>query len=110
LTADYAKFYRFPDFFFRLDPGVVLAVFCVTTAAGAVAVLGCVRGAVRLPPAEAMRPEPPAVYRRLLFERLGLYDLLSPSARMVLRNIERRPLRALVSILGIATATSTVVI
>jgi putative ABC transport system permease protein len=110
LTADYAKFYRFPDFSFHLDPGVVLAVFCVTSAAGALAVLGCVRGAVRLPPAEAMRPEPPAVYRRLLFERLGLYDLLSPSARMVMRNIERRPLRALVSILGIATATSTVVV
>jgi putative ABC transport system permease protein len=39
-----------------------------------VAALGAqsaVRRAVRIPPAEAMRPEPPAAYRRSLFERRG---------------------------------------
>lgn len=110
LAGDYTRFYRFPDFEFSLSGAVVAAAVAVSVLAGAAAVLGAVRRAARLPAAEAMRPEPPAVYRPLVAERLGLHGLLTPAARMVLRNLERRPLRACTSILGVAMAVSTLVV
>jgi putative ABC transport system permease protein len=64
---------------------------------------------VRLPPAEAMRPEPPARFRATVIERLGLQAMLSPATRMILRQIERRPVRALLTTLGIAFATGIMV-
>ncbi|MEM1179721.1 MAG: FtsX-like permease family protein, partial [Acidobacteriota bacterium] len=69
-----------------------------------------VRAAVQLPPAEAMRPEPPARFRRTLVERLGLARFLSQPMRIVLRNIERRPLRAAASILGIGCSGGLLII
>ena len=69
-----------------------------------------VRRAVRLPPAEAMRPEPPASYRESLLERAGLRGLLSQPARMILRNVQRRPVRALTSVVGIAFAGALMVV
>ena len=75
-----------------------------------VGALGAVRRAVRLPPAEAMRPEPPAMYRRSVVERLGLGRLLSQPARMVIRNLERRPGRAIASVVGIAFAAAMLIV
>jgi putative ABC transport system permease protein len=74
-----------------------------------VAALGAqaaVRRAVRVPPAEAMRPEAPARYRRSLVERLS--GALRPplAARMVLRSLERQPVRALISVVGMAFAVA----
>ena len=68
------------------------------------------RQAVRLPPAEAMRPEPPAEFRPSLLERLGLTHLVSISIRMALRNLERRPWQALFTGLGLALATGIPVV
>ena len=60
-------------------------------------------------PAEAMRPEPPATFRPGILERLGFRVLLTPASRMILRNLDRRRWRALVSILAIALAVAIVV-
>jgi putative ABC transport system permease protein len=65
-------------------------------------VWGSVRLAVRLPPAEAMRPEPPADFRPTMIERVGVHRLLGPSMRMALRNLERKPWQALFTGLGLA--------
>ncbi len=97
----YMAFYRFPYLDWTLSPALlgIAALFALATAAlGASSALARV---YRLPPAEAMRPEPPPRYRRSLAERAGLAFLLDPPARMVLRNLERRPLRATLSVLGI---------
>jgi len=59
---------------------------------------------VRLRPAEALRPPAPAQFRPLLVERLGYARLLTPSQRMVMRNLERKPLRAATTVAGIAGA------
>jgi len=55
--------------------------------------LGSLRRAVRLPPAEAMRTEPPATYWATLLERAGLGRFLSPPTQMILRQLERQPTR-----------------
>jgi putative ABC transport system permease protein len=49
-----------------------------------------------------MRPEPPAHYRESLVERLGLKRFLSQPARMIVRNLERRPWKAFFTATGIA--------
>lgn len=104
LAELYRTFFRFPYLEYQLTPRVVVIGVLVTVGAGLTGTLSAVRRAVRLPPAEAMRPEPPPVYRATVVERLGLQRLFAQPVRMILRNLERRPLRALLSVLGIAFA------
>lgn len=106
MTNLYTQFFHFPVYDFHLSyPSLLLGVGL--SAAAAVAGTGvAVWRATRLPPAEAMRPLAPSAYRPSLLERLGLSNLLSPSARMVLRQLERQPVRALMSVIGMAMAVS----
>ena len=108
LSRIYARFYQFPIATYTQDWSVVGAAFLVAGGAALLGAVGAVRRAVRLPPAEAMRPEAPAAYRAGIVERLGLERLMSSAGRIVLRNIERRPLRALLTVTGIALATAIV--
>ncbi len=82
----------------------------ISAAAGFLAVFGAVRRAMKLPPAEAMRPEAPADYRATISERLGLQKFFAQTARMILRQVERRPLRAALSILGIALSIAVMIL
>src|SRR5437588_2889625 len=63
LVGMYHRFFRFPDLAFRLDHFAFPLALLVSAGAAAVGVFGAVRRAAQLPPAEAMRPEPPANYR-----------------------------------------------
>ena len=105
MTRNYGDYYRLPDLAFVL-PSRAIAEAVVLTAVGAGSgTLAAIRRTIRLAPAEAMRPEAPPTYRATVVERLGLERLLPPAARIVLRELERKPLRAALSILGIALAT-----
>jgi len=106
----YVQFYRFPVL--RYEPGAMVVLLAVGTSALAAfaGALGSVRRAWRVPPAEAMRPEPPARFRAGLLERAGLHRLLAPSVRIIIRNLARRPVRAALSTLGIALATSILIL
>jgi putative ABC transport system permease protein len=105
----YLEFYRFPFLHYTLRPAVVLTAVALTTGAALVGVLRAVSRAVRLPPAEAMRPAPPARYRRTVVERIGLERLLDQPTRMILRNLERQPVRALLTVVGIASACAILI-
>jgi putative ABC transport system permease protein len=89
---------------YRLSGGVAVAGVLVSLGAGALGAALAVRRAVRIPPAEAMRPEPPARYRASVFEREALRAALSHATRMVLRNVERQPARSAATVTGIAFA------
>lgn len=106
----YHKFFQFPSLTFHPDLAALGIAFTVSSLAAFVGVLGSVRQAVRLPPAEAMRPEPPADFRPSFLERLGVQRLFSPSMRMALRNLERRPWQAAFTALGLALATAIPVV
>ncbi len=110
LTRFYTQFYHFPIFHFDLDPGVVFFAVLLSIAAAVIGTLGAIQSAIRLPPAEAMRPEPPARYRPTVLERWGLQRLLSPTLRMILRRLEREPFKAVLSSLGIAMAVAVLVL
>ncbi|MBI5382761.1 MAG: FtsX-like permease family protein [Opitutae bacterium] len=110
LVTLYHVFYRFPALEFRLAGGVLVVAAAVSALAALIGVWGAVRAAVRMAPAAAMRPEPPATFRPALAERLGLARSFSPSLRMALRNIERRPLRALLTCFALALATGILIV
>ena len=87
----YHVFFRFPELAFRVDRTAFPLALLVCAAAATAGVFGAVRRAARLPPAEAMRPEPPANYRPAFVERTGIAHLLSHTFRIAVRNLERRP-------------------
>ncbi len=100
----YMTFYRFPFLEWSVKPSIWLLAIGFALAAAALGTASGLRRAFRLAPADAMRPEAPPVFRRTLSERIGLGWLLDPAARMVLRNLERRPWRSLLSVVGIGLA------
>ncbi len=104
MASLYRDFFRFPFLAYQLPLGVALGGVALALLAALGGALRAVLRAVRLPPAEAMRPEPPARYRTTLVERLGLQRWLDQPSRMILRHIERRPANAGFSVLGIALA------
>ena len=110
LVEMYHVFFRFPSLDFQLDQSALLLAFLVSTAAAAAGVWGAVRRAARLPPAEAMRPEPPASYRPALIERTGVGSLLTHSFRIAMRNLERKPLQAVLTVAGLALATGILIV
>ena len=106
----YRKFFRFPSLPFAVDYrtiGVAVAVGFVSTLSG---VSGAVYRAMRLPPATGMRPQPPASFAPSFLDRAGFYRLLSRSARMAIRNLERRPWRASLTGLGLAMAAGILIV
>jgi putative ABC transport system permease protein len=110
LNQLYGDFYRFP--LLRYEPGasVVLLAVGVAGAAAFLGALGAVRRVLALAPAEAMRPEPPKGFRKGMLERLGLRRLLPASALMIWRNVARQPLRAALSVTGMAFAVAILVV
>jgi putative ABC transport system permease protein len=109
MTRIYLEFYRLPGLVASTDAASVLRAAGLALAAALAGAAGAVRQAIRLPPAEAMRPPAPGRYRRTLVERAGLGAMLSPTARMALRNLERRPVRALLGTLGIGSAVAILI-
>lgn len=106
----YAVYFRFPDLTYRLRPGLVLLGLAVSMLGAAGGALNAVRRAVRLPPAEAMRPEAPARFEPGWIERTGIGRLLPAAGRMILRNLERQPLRSAFSAIGVAVSTAILVV
>lgn len=110
LVGMYHLFFRFPHLDFLLDTRVLVTAAMVSALAAFVGVAGAVRRAVRLPPAEAMRPEAPASYRPSFVERMRVARLFSASFRIALRNIHRRPVRSGLTCLALALATGILIV
>jgi putative ABC transport system permease protein len=106
----YRRFFHFPALPFRPDWSAMLWAFAASATTSLLGVIGAVWQAMRLPAAEAMRPEPPAEFKASSVEALGLQKLVSPAFRMALRNLERKPWQAFFTTLGLAFATGIPVI
>lgn len=102
MTDLYSDFYRFPTRIYHVSPALVVVTVGIGLVAAITGALGAVYRVVRMQPAQAMRPPAPLSYHRTLAERLGLGRALGPSAMMVVREINRRPVRFLLSTAGIA--------
>jgi putative ABC transport system permease protein len=106
----YEGIFRFPDLRFQLTPGLVMAAILISTMAAVLGALFAVRSAAKLPPAEAMRPPAPIRYQRGLVEKLGIGRIVGQSGMMVLREVERHPLRTAMSSTGIAGAVALIIL
>lgn len=105
----YADYFHFPNLRFSMPGWVPVAGAAFTAAAASVGTINAVRKAAKLPPAEAMRPEAPPQYRMTIVERVGLQRWLSQPSRMILRQLERRPLKAGASVVGLSMAVAILV-
>lgn len=110
MISMYQAVYRFPVTELSPGLGVYLGALAMAILAGLLGVFAGVRATVRLPPAEAMRPAPPANYKPSLAERLGLGRFLSQPARMVTREIGRHPVKSFFTSLGIAFACAILIV
>jgi putative ABC transport system permease protein len=109
MTDLYTTFFRFPVVRYRLEAWIAIAACLLALAAAFGAAISAVRRVVQLPAAEALRPATPTHYRRTLLERANLMRLLPAEARMIVREIERRPLRTLLTTLGVASSVAIIV-
>lgn len=110
LASLYMDVYRFPYLDFALRPGVVgvSAAYCFLCAM--VGTVFSVLRAAKESPAVAMQPAAPGLYKPSLLERFGLERLFSQPTRMILRNIERRPLKSFLSMVGVAMSTGILIL
>jgi putative ABC transport system permease protein len=109
LTELYAEFFHFPSLDFAMPAWIVLGATLAALVAAVAGALQALRSVVRLAPAAAMLPPSPPTFRATLGERLGFGRLYSPAVRMILRDMERRPGRALATTLGIAGAVAILI-
>ncbi|MCG8597295.1 MAG: ABC transporter permease [Kiloniellales bacterium] len=108
MTEIYAEQYRFPFIYYRPGPAAYAIAALVSLGAALLGTWGAVRRAVALPPAEAMRPPAPPLYRR---GRLGALALrLDQPTRMIFRQIFRWPLRSAMTAAGVALSIAVLVI
>ena len=110
LLAVYLEYFKFPNLVYRLDAKSALIAIGISLLAAIVGAFGAVRKVVKLPPAEAMRPAAPTRYRRSMVDRLGLARVVGPVGQMIVRELERRPLRTLLSALAISMSVGLMVV
>ncbi|MEM9275051.1 MAG: ABC transporter permease [Cyanobacteria bacterium P01_F01_bin.143] len=109
MTLTYTQFFRLPIVEYQLEIGLVTIAVLLSLIASIVGGLKPVFQAISLPPATAMRPEPPAQFKTTIIEKFGLEHFFSPVSRILLRNLERKFSQALFSIVGIALAIAILV-
>jgi len=110
LTEMYANFYRFPVLRYEVESQVIAMTVFWSLGAAVVGAVAAVRQAVSMVPAEAMRPEPPAKYRLGWTATIGLDRICSPAVRMIFRSLERRPIKAFMTSLGMALAIAMLIV
>lgn len=110
LARMYQNFFRFPELSFIIDPKLIVWCIGISGIAACLGALSSLRVVVALPPAEAMRPESPPQFRRGIAERLGFTKMVSISTRMILRNLERRPWKAVLTAVGMSFAVAILII
>ena len=108
-TQIYAEFYRFPFLLYRPGPAAFAISGLVSLAAALLGTLGSVGRAASLPPAEAMRPPAPPLYRRTALTSARVARLFDQPTRIILRQIFRRPVRALLTTTGVAMAVAVLI-
>jgi len=108
LSRLYAEFFHFPSLEHSIAPWLLVLSAGITVLTAVAGTMNAILATVRLPPAEAMRPPAPGHYRRTLLERLGI-QRIPTGLRMILRNMERRPLRSVLAIGGVAAALAIVI-
>ncbi|WP_180897635.1 ABC transporter permease [Martelella soudanensis] len=102
MTRVYVRFYTFPFLVFAWSLDVYLLAAGVATGAALLGAARVIYQAASLPAAVAMRPPEPLHYKLSFVGRWHLPRLFSELTIMALRNLTRFPVRAGLTIIGIA--------
>ncbi|WP_244241567.1 ABC transporter permease [Leptospira jelokensis] len=108
MTNLYGEFYKFPHLVPVFPPLLVLFTLSFGIFIGGIGTLFSLYGIIKLDPAQAMRPAPPGKYSIAFWE--SWITNLQTIQRMVLRNLFKRPLRTILTILGLSTSIMIMII
>jgi putative ABC transport system permease protein len=108
-TRLYADFYHFPFLLFRPGPQAFVIAGAVSLGSALIGALAAVRSAATLPPAEAMRPPAPPLFRRTVFSEFGFVQRLDQPTRILLRQVIRWPGRSFITAAGIGMSVAVLV-
>lgn len=102
----YDEVFRFNALTYQTRPWLIVWSVGIAGFAAAAGTWSAIRAVVRLSPAQAMQPPSPPVYRATWLEKLGWGGRISTGGLMVVRQLERRPWRAVFTVSGIALAVA----
>lgn len=106
MTNLYTDYFRFPVLEFEVSWGLIVLSFVLSFVSAAAGAISSLVAVVTMPPAEAMRPEAPTSYRPGVLERFGIQSLVAPANRIIIRNLARQPMKALLAMTGISSAAA----
>ena len=109
LTRLYASFFSFPFLIFIQSPDIYLIAAGVSVAAAVAGAAKAIFSATRLPPAVAMRPAAPVVYRSVLAQKKIRIPFLTQMDIMAFRHLLRWPMRSMLTTLGTALSVALLV-
>jgi putative ABC transport system permease protein len=109
IVGQYRQYFRFPNLEVDFHWGAFLIASAVAVGATLAGSISAVRRAAALSPAVAMQPLRPAVYRRGLLDRLAPGSSIDEATRMIVRNLERFPVRAGLAVAGLAAGLTLLV-
>jgi putative ABC transport system permease protein len=110
VTRLYGDYFRFPFLVFLRSPDLYLVAGLLSVAAAVAGTARALREIVCLAPAVAMQPPAPARFRRLLPATVPVRSVLSQPTVMMLRSLGRHPMRAALTMLGMAASTGILVV
>lgn len=109
-TRLYAEFFHFPFLLFRPGPASFVIGAIVGIGAALAGALRAVRSAIKLPPAEAMRPPSPPMFKRTSLSRVAVVQRVEQLTRIVLRQTARYPTRSFTTCFGISMSVAVLVL
>ncbi len=108
MLGNYRPFFRFPEMPYLLPAWLPLLAGAASFAVALLSVLVALRRILRLPAAEGLRPARPAAFGARVLGHPG--RRLGARTKIPLRGLLGRPLRTLLTVLGIALAVPMVVL
>ena len=108
-TEMYAEGFRFPILLYQLSPKAILIATLLSCSAALGGAMFTLRRVAGLPPAQAMLPPAPPVYKSSVLLKTRFGQWLDQPTRIILRNISRTPLRSALTVVGIGSSIALLV-
>ena len=109
MATIYAEFFKFPFLLFQDRPDVYAISGMAAIISAVLGSLQAVKSTINLSAAVAMAPPAPPTYKRFFLDKIGLTRHMPQWLTMAIRNLSRRPVRAILSVLGISLSTGLLI-
>lgn len=107
----YVRFFSFPILQSRIYPNILAQAMGISIVFSMIGAMSAAYRAAGIDPAESMRPEAPVVGHRTLLERVQpVWQRLSFTWKMIVRNVTRHKFRSTINIFGVMVSTALLII